>query len=74
MMVWGMSHDAPGTHFLPLKQDQEDEGNLGVDVCLIGHMPSDWPSRPQMLSSVKAILGRAKTLGSTLTLPANLSR
>jgi len=72
-MVWVMSHDAPGTHFLPLKQDREDEEKLGSYVCLAGHMPPDWPLRTEILSSTKAILARAKALGSSLNLPPNLS-
>jgi hypothetical protein len=68
---WSFAHDAPGTKFLPASLSDGDEGELGLDVCLVGHMPADWPGRAARLLSATAILARADKAGSSLHLPSN---
>jgi hypothetical protein len=45
---------------------------LGIDVCLVGHMPVDWPGRASRLQSATAILARADHAGSSLHLPSGM--
>lgn len=66
---WAFVHDKPGTKFLPASLSDRDEAQLGVDVCLVGHMPADWPGRAARLQSAKAILARADQAGSSIHLP-----
>jgi hypothetical protein len=69
---WTFAHDAPGTKFLPASLSDNDEGELGLDVCLVSHMPVDWPGRAARLQSATAILARADQAGSSLHLPSGL--
>jgi hypothetical protein len=69
---WTFAHDAPGTKFLPASLSDNDEGELGLDVCLVSHMPVDWPGRAARLQSATAILARADQAGSSLHLPLGL--
>jgi hypothetical protein len=71
---WTFAHDRPGTKFLPASLSDGDEGELGIDVCLVGHMPVDWPGRPVRLQSAMAILARAGQAGSSLHLPLEMRR
>jgi hypothetical protein len=65
-----MAHDDPSTRFLPPGSPAADEEALGVDVCLLGHMPQDWPQRAERLRAAKAIFERAAAQGSNLRMPA----
>lgn len=69
---WIFAHDAPGTRVLPASLSDDDEGQLGLDICLVGHMPVDWPGRAARLQSATAILARAAQAGSSLHLPAGM--
>jgi hypothetical protein len=69
---WTFAHDAPGTKFLPASLSERDEGELGLDVCLVSHMPADWPGRSARLNSASAILAHADQTGSSLHLPAGM--
>jgi hypothetical protein len=69
---WTFAHDKPGTKFLPASLSDGDEGLLGVDVCLVSHMPADWPGRAATLRSATAILARADQAGSSLHLPSGM--
>ncbi len=69
---WTFAHDAPGTQFLPASLSDGDEGELGIDVCLVSHMPVDWPGRAARLQSATAILARAGQAGSSLHLPSRM--
>jgi hypothetical protein len=69
---WAFAHDAPGTEFLPPSLSEGDEGELGLDVCLVSHMPVDWPGRAARLQSASAILARADQAGSSLHLPSGM--
>jgi hypothetical protein len=69
---WTFAHDAPGTKFLPASLSDADEGELGIDVCLVSHMPADWPGRAARLQSATAILARADQAGSSLHLPSGM--
>src|ERR1700679_2662483 len=69
---WSFAHDAPGTKFLPASLSDGDEGELGLDVCLVSHMPADWPGRAARLQSATAILARADQAGSSLHLPSGM--
>ncbi len=71
-MFWTFFHDRPGTKFLPESVSNRDEGELGVDLCLVGHMPIDWPGRAARLQSATEILRRADQAGSTLHLPSEI--
>ena len=69
---WTFAHDAPGTKFLPASLSDGDEGELGLDVCLVSHLPVDWPGRTARLQSATAILARAAQAGSSLHLPSKV--
>ena len=69
---WSFAHDAPDTKFLPASLSDGDEGELGLDVCLVSHMPVDWPGRAARLRSATAILARADQAGSSLHLPSEM--
>jgi hypothetical protein len=69
---WTFAHDAPGTKFLPAALSDDDEGELGLDICLVSHMPVDWPGRAVRLQSARAILARADQAGSSLHLPSGM--
>ncbi len=69
---WTFAHDAPGTKFLPASLSDGDEGELGLDVCVVSHMPVDWPGRAASLQSATAILARADQAGSSLHLPLGM--
>jgi hypothetical protein len=69
---WSFAHDAPGTRFLPAALSDADEGELGIDVCLVSHMPADWPGRAARLQSATTILARADRAGSSLHLPSGM--
>ena len=69
---WTFAHDTPGTKVLPASLSDVDEGELGLDVCLAGHMPADWPGRAARLQSATAILARAEKAGSSLHLPSDM--
>ncbi len=69
---WTFAHDAPGTKFLPASLSDGDEGELGLDVCLVSHMPVDWPGRVARLQAARAILARADQAGSSLHLPSGM--
>ena len=73
-VMWILFHDDPATWFLPPAQAEKDEEELGTDLCVAGHMPDDWPGRNKALGRAKAILSRAKSLGSALELPPTLTR
>jgi hypothetical protein len=70
---WTFAHDAPGTKFLPASLSDVDEGELGLDVCLVSHMPVDWPGRAARVQSATAILARADQAGSLLHLPSGMN-
>jgi hypothetical protein len=71
---WTFVHDAPGSRVLPASLSDTDEGNLGMDVCMVGHMPADWPERSAKLKSLAAILKQADQAGASLHLPAALTQ
>jgi hypothetical protein len=71
--MWTMTHDAPSTRFLPTASSDDDEWKLGIDICLTGHMPVDWPGRKSRLLEASAILKRAQNAGSTFRLPLDLT-
>lgn len=70
--IWTMAHDAPD-RLLPVGVSAEDEWALGIDVCVIGHMPADWPQRGLKLQAVGAVLRKAAAAGSSLKMPANIA-
>jgi hypothetical protein len=65
-------HDDPNARFLPKEEPDEDEDALGLGVCLLGHMPTDWPDRAKVIEIVHGIFQRADKLGGKLTLPKGL--
>jgi hypothetical protein len=71
---WTFVHDAPGMRVLPASLSDADEGELGMDVCMVGHMPADWPGRSARLQSVTAILKQADQAGAALHLPVALTQ
>lgn len=71
--IWTLAHGQVGAPFLPARQNRRDEGNLGVDVCVAGHMPSDWPGRGRVVADAKGILDRARAAGGELRLPEPLT-
>jgi hypothetical protein len=71
---WAFVHDAPGSRVLPASLSDSDEAGLGVDVCMVGHMPADWPERSAKLQSVTAILKQADHAGAALHLPVALTQ
>ncbi|MBS0482131.1 MAG: hypothetical protein JSR96_08230 [Proteobacteria bacterium] len=72
MVMWTMAHDAPQTRFLPKGLD-EDEGSIGFNLCLAGHMPADWPQHDALVDQIKASFARAQAAGSTLKMPAAIA-
>lgn len=70
--IWTMAHDA-SDRLLPVGVSSEDEWRLGIDVCVLGHMPVDWPQRQVTLQRVQAIIRGAQSAGSSLKLPANIA-
>ena len=70
--LWIMSHDDPATRFLPSSLPEADEEELGIDLCLAGHMPADWPDWQAKLQGANAILERAAQAGSPFKLPSAL--
>ena len=74
MIIWTMAHDSPDTRFLPTSSSDASEMELGVDLCLSGHMPADWPERRSKLQAASTILDVAKQAGSSLQLPPTLKR
>jgi hypothetical protein len=71
---WTFIQAAPGSRLLPASLPDADEAQLPMDVCLIGHMPLDWPERTARLQSATAILKRAHQAGASLHLPMPLTR
>lgn len=74
LVMWGMAHDAPGSHFLPVSARPQDEYEIGVDVCVAGHMPRDWPGRAAFADAAVAIVKRVNDLGMKLDLPDAAAR
>jgi hypothetical protein len=74
---WTFINGADGptkSRLLPASFPGSDEVRLVMDVCLVGHMPADWPERDTSLQSAASILKRADQAGASLHLPAQLSR
>ena len=65
---------SPTSRLLPTVMPKADEVQLVMDVCLIAHLPADWPERGARLQSAASILDRADRAGASLHLPAQLSR
>jgi hypothetical protein len=74
LTMWVFAHDDPNARFLPSEVPDSDEGEIGVDLCLLGHMPADWPDRTARLRAANAIFERAASKGSTLKMPAAVIR
>ena len=62
----------PRSRLLPASLSGSDEIRLVMDVCLVAHLPADWPERSAKLQSAAAILGQADQAGASLRLPAQL--
>ncbi len=73
---WTFINGADGptkSRLLPASFPGADEVRLVMDVCLVAHMPVDWPERGTRLQSATSILNRADQAGASLHLPAQLS-
>ncbi len=73
-LFWRQAHTPPDLRLLPPVVPPADEEALGPDVCLVGHMPADWPERAATLGAARRILAEARGLGSSLALPKPLDR
>jgi hypothetical protein len=74
---WTLINGADGTpksRLLPASLPGADEVQLVMDVCMVGHLPADWPERGARLQSATSILNRADQAGASLHLPAEVSR
>ena len=71
-LVWVMAHDAPGTRVLPKASSDSDEETIGANICILGHMPVDWPGRAAALASTEAIIERAQAAGAVLKMPKEI--
>ena len=54
---WLFIHPPDG-RLLPASVPDADERDVGVDVCVLGHMPRDWPDRAATLRATTAIFAR----------------
>jgi hypothetical protein len=70
--LWPMFNDSGHVKLLPPAQDPADTPRLVTDLCLLAHMPNDWPSRMVTLRDAQRILDRSTALGERLTLPPAL--
>ena len=72
-LVNALEHDNPASRILPPSMTQLEESELAVSVCLPAKMPADWPDRRKYLDDAQRLIVKARSLGSTLQLPANLA-
>ena len=73
-IVLKLAHEAPAARFLPPGLPDEEEAALGIAVCLLGHLPADWPERTKWRTIADVVLSHARQVGATLTLPKTIAR
>ena len=64
----------PSSRLLAASLSGADEIHLVMDVCLVGHMPADWPERSARLQAATAILKQSNQAGTSLHLPLQLTQ
>jgi uncharacterized protein YecT (DUF1311 family) len=70
--IWVMMNDAGPARLLPAAQDPADTPQLTMDLCLVAHMPTDWPNRASTIRNAQRIVDRSTELGEPLSLPLAL--
>ncbi len=71
---WTFIDGAPKSRGLPASLSDTDKVALVMDICLVAHMPADWPERRPRLQAATAILKQANQAGAPLHLPEALTR
>jgi len=72
-LVNALEHDNPASRILPPSMTHLEETELAVSVCLPAKMPADWPDRQKYLDDAQRLIAKARSYGSTLRLPVNLT-
>ena len=72
LLSWIVVRQGVGKRLLPPEFADSEALDLGFDLCVAGHMPSDWPTRGVYLQGAKAILADVNKAGSPLHLPSSL--
>lgn len=70
--IWTMMHDSG--RLFPKEISEQDEWSLGLDLCVAGHMPADWPERDVRLKAARAALQRITTAGSAVRMPTTIAQ